>query len=92
MLPTDSISSANEYVNVPIATGLGIGRNVIIARTAHAIIAIGGGYGTLSEIAFALQLGKPVIGLDSWQIEGMLKASGPQEAVDIAFERISSGN
>ncbi len=92
ILPTESTDSANEFVTVPIATGLGIGRNVIIARTAHALIAIGGGYGTLSEIAFALQLGKPVIGLDSWQIEGMLRASRPREAVEIAFERIGSGN
>ncbi len=86
VLPTDNISNANEYVTVPIATGLGIGRNVIIARTAHALIAIGGEYGTLSEIAFGLQLGKPVIGLGSWQIRGMLQASTPEEAVNLAFQ------
>ncbi len=89
VLPTEDISSANPYVTVPIATGLGIGRNIIIARTAHALIAVGGQFGTLSEIAFGLQLGKPVIGLESWKIEGMLEARTPEEAVNLAFERIA---
>jgi len=66
ILPQDKKGLENQYVDIPIATGLGIGRNVIIARTADALIAVGGEYGTLSEIAFALQMGKPVIGIGTW--------------------------
>lgn len=85
ILPTDDKADANPHVDIPIATGLGIGRNVIIARTADAIIAVGGGYGTLSEIAFALQMEKPVIGIRSWDIEGMAVATDASEAVKKAL-------
>ena len=61
ILPQNDSSAANQFIDIPITTGLGIGRNVIIARTADALIAVGGAYGTLSEIAFALQMGKPVV-------------------------------
>lgn len=81
ILPQESKSHANEFVTVPIATGLGIARNVIIARTSDAIIAIGGQYGTLSEIAFALQMDKPVVGIDSWDVKGMVKAVDATDAV-----------
>jgi uncharacterized protein (TIGR00725 family) len=66
ILPNDDPSLANPYVDVAIATGLGEARNVIIARTARAVVAIGGRYGTLSEIAFAVKLGVPVIGVKTW--------------------------
>ncbi|RMG75027.1 MAG: TIGR00725 family protein [Nitrospirae bacterium] len=89
ILPQEEKGWANRYVDVPIATGLGIGRNVIIARTADALVAVGGGYGTLSEIAFALQLGKPVVGIGAWQIEGIIKAQTPEEAVKKALNLIS---
>lgn len=65
ILPGDNADTANRYVRIPIATGLGIARNVIIVRSSRVLIAISGGPGTLSEIAFALQLGVPVISLDS---------------------------
>ncbi len=81
VIPQDDKSHANRYIDVPIATGMGIGRNVIIARTADVLIAVGGEYGTLSEIAFALQLGKPVIGIDSWDIKGVVKADNAEDAV-----------
>lgn len=68
ILPGDSRREANPYVDIPIVTGLGDARNVLIARTCHAAIAISGGYGTLSEIAFALKFGRPVIGLGTWSI------------------------
>ena len=68
ILPGGDPSAANPYVDIPIATGLGEARNTIIARAAQAVIAIGGGYGTLSEIAFALKQGRPVIGVKTWKL------------------------
>jgi uncharacterized protein (TIGR00725 family) len=89
ILPQDHKKEANAYIDVPVATGLGIGRNVIICRTADAAIAIGGEYGTLSEIAFALQMQKPVIGIGSWKVEGVVPAKDAEEAVGKAFEALS---
>jgi len=86
ILPQDHRDKANSFVDVPIATGLGIGRNVIIARTADAVIAIGGEYGTLSEIAFALQMGKPVVGISTWNIKGVIPAKAAEEAVNKIYE------
>lgn len=86
ILPHDHKRNTNRYIDVPVATGLGIGRNVIIARSADAVIAIGGEYGTLSEIAFSLQLGKPVIGIGTWDIRGITRARDAREAVEKAFE------
>ena len=68
ILPGDDTSEANEFVEFPIVTGLGHARNVIVARTSEAIIAVGGRYGTLSEIAFALIHNRPVAGLGTWQL------------------------
>jgi uncharacterized protein (TIGR00725 family) len=65
ILPKHHTQEANPYIDVSVATGFGEGRNVIITRTADALIAIGGEYGTLSEIAFGLKMGKPVITLQS---------------------------
>jgi uncharacterized protein (TIGR00725 family) len=86
ILPQNDSKEANQYIDIPIPTGLGIGRNVIIARAADALIAVGGEYGTLSEIAFALQMGKPVIGIKSWDIKGVVSADNAVEAVNRAFE------
>lgn len=93
LLPTGDIRDANDYVDFPIATEMGYARNVIIARTAGAIIAVGGEYGTLSEIAHALGFGVPVVGLQTWTLingsgtkdEGILVASNPAQAVEIAI-------
>jgi uncharacterized protein (TIGR00725 family) len=68
ILPDDDPSAANPFVDVAIATGLGEARNAVVARTAQAVVAIGGRYGTLSEIAFALKHGLPVIGLKTWRL------------------------
>lgn len=90
ILPQEHKREANEYIDVPIATGLGIGRNVIIARAADALIAIGGEYGTLSEIAFALQMKKPVVGIRTWDIGGVISAANAKDAVDKVFEILES--
>jgi uncharacterized protein (TIGR00725 family) len=81
ILPHEHAKNANPYVDIPVATGLGIGRNVIIARTAEALVALGGEYGTLSEIAFALQMGKPVAGIGTWAIKGVTEAGNASDAV-----------
>ena len=86
ILPHEHKRAVNEFIEVPIATGLGIGRNVIIARTADAVIAVGGEYGTLSEIAFALQLEKPVVGVKTWDIKGVMPADNAEEAVNKVFD------
>jgi len=90
ILPHEHKKEANDYIDVPIATGLGIGRNVIIARTADALIAVGGEYGTLSEIAFALQMGKPVVGINTWDIKGIISARDAEDAVTKVFEILKS--
>ncbi len=68
ILPGDDASAANPFVDVVIATGLGEARNAIVARAARAVVAIGGRYGTLSEIAFALKRGLPVVGINTWEL------------------------
>src|SRR4030042_3443787 len=92
ILPGDNPQDANQYVKIPIATGLGYARNVIIIKSAQAAIAVGGSYGTLSEIAYAFQNGLPVIGLDSWtiaepgsQVNPIIPARDPVEAVEKAL-------
>lgn len=90
ILPQDDAREANQFIDIPVVTGMGIGRNVIIARTADALIAVGGEYGTLSEIAFALQLGKPVAGIRTWGIKGIFSVENGQEAVDMISSIIES--
>ncbi len=86
ILPGSDPAEANPYVAIPLATGLGSARNYVIVTAAAALIAIDGEYGTLSEIGFALRQGKRVVGLESWEIPGMVKARTPQEAVSLALE------
>jgi hypothetical protein len=98
ILPGTERSEANPYVDLPIVTGIGDARNAIITRTAQAAIAIEGNYGTLSEIAFALNFGTPVVGLGTWT---MTRADGspppityaetPQQAVEEALRRAQTG-
>ena len=89
ILPQPDRHTANPYIDIPIATSFGEGRNIIIVRTADLLIAVGGEYGTLSEIAFALKMGKTVIGLHTWDIPGIIKAETTREAMEIALERLS---
>jgi uncharacterized protein (TIGR00725 family) len=83
ILPGPDKASANPYVSVPIVTDMGHARNVLIVRTSDLLVAVSGGYGTLSEISIALKLGKPIIGLHTWpDMEGIAYVSSPEEATD----------
>lgn len=92
ILPGTEPAAANPWVDVAIPTGIGEARNLAVVRSAAAVIAVGGEFGTLSEIAFALKAGLPVVGLNTWQlarrgqIEGHLReAASPAEAVRLAL-------
>ncbi len=92
ILPTKSRDSANPHVQVAIATGLGEARNALITRTSDAVIAIGGEFGTLSEIGLALKMNKPVVGIETWELakdgqpsSAIRRAGSPEEAVKTAI-------
>jgi len=86
ILPGPDRAEANECVDIAIATGINEARNLAIIRTADALVAVGGSYGTLSEIGFALKAGKKVVGLKTWDIRGMVPAATAEEAVRLAAE------
>ena len=86
LLPGPDRASANEWVQIAIPTGLGELRNGLIVRSADAVIAVGGAYGTLSEIALALRAGVPVFGIETWEIEGVRSVESPERAVRLALE------
>jgi hypothetical protein len=91
ILPGFSAKDANPYIDIPIVTGLGHARNVVIVHTAAVLIAISGSYGTLSEIAVALKIGKPVIGINTWSdFRGIYYVSTPEEAVNKAISLLPS--
>ena len=92
-----SRQTANPYITIPIVTNLGEARNVIVVKSAEAIIAIGGGYGTLSELGHALRNGTPVIGLNTWSLSrngrpdnSIVLARNPADAVKKALDSINS--
>ena len=85
ILPGLDRSAANPYVSVAIATGLGEARNALVARAADSLIAVGGAYGTLSEIALALKAGKRVVGLKTWEIEGITPVQSAEAALSAAL-------
>jgi len=86
LIPGTDPGAANRYIDVPIATGLGEMRNLLIIRSASVVIAIGGGYGTLSEIAIALKSSKPVVGLKTWEVStDITRAQDAPEAVRAAL-------
>jgi len=98
ILPGDSRKDANPYIRIPIVTGMGYTRNAIVAKSGQAVIAIGGSYGTLSEIAYALQNDIPVIGLGTWSLaregvvdKSIIVAQNPVEAVEKALSSIGRG-
>ena len=86
ILPGQDRSAANSYVDFAVATGINEARNLAIIRTADALIAVGGSYGTLSEIGFALKAGKKVVGLKTWDIKGIVPAETAEDAVRLATE------
>ncbi len=92
ILPGASRSDANEFVDVALATGMGEMRNALIVRAADVVVALGGEYGTLSEIAFALKIGRPVVGYDTWELakcgdadDTIVRVTSAVEAVDTAL-------
>jgi len=85
ILPGEDRDAANPFVSVTVATGLGELRNAVVARNADALVAIGGGLGTLSEIAFALKAGTRVTGIGTWRIDGVTDAADAAEAVALAL-------
>jgi len=96
ILPGDKAERANPYVQIPIVTGIGYARNIAVVKSARAVIAVGGAYGTLSEIAHARQSGIPVIGLNTWSLirngqpdDSIILAGNAVDAVKKALDSIS---
>jgi uncharacterized protein (TIGR00725 family) len=85
LLPGLDRDEANGWVDVAIATGLGELRNGLVVRASDALVAIGGGAGTLSEIGFALKIGRPVVGLGTFAVDGVVQASSAAEAAALAL-------
>ncbi len=86
ILPDEDRERANEYLTYSVATGTGHARNLAVVCSGNVVIAVGGEYGTLSEIGLALKVGRPVVALESWDLgEHVAVASSPQEAVEAAF-------
>jgi uncharacterized protein (TIGR00725 family) len=91
LLPGHDRAEANEWVSVAIPTGLGELRNCLLVRAADALVAVGGAYGTLSEVALALRAGTPVLGLGTWPIEGIQAVDSPAEAATRALAAATRG-
>ncbi len=97
IVPDPDRSQANPYLTVAVATGMGEARNAVVVRTADVVIAIGGEFGTLSEIALALKMGRPVVGLRTWEMwrpgreagDPVVRAATPEEAVRLALAAAS---
>jgi uncharacterized protein (TIGR00725 family) len=90
ILPGDDRAAANPWVDVAVATGMGEGRNALVVRTVDALVAVGGEYGTLSEIALALKLGKPVVGLGTWELGGAPGAAPAGRAIVRAADPVAA--
>ncbi len=85
ILPSSSPQDANPYIDIAIATGLGYTRNSLVAMNADSLIAVDGQYGTLSEIAYGLIYGKKIIGIGTWNIQGVQIVPSAEEAVKLAL-------
>jgi len=95
LLPGEERDEAGPHLTVAVPTGLGEARNALVVRAADAVIAISGEFGTLSEIALALKMGKPVVGLSTWElakggrpVDAIIRAATPEEAVRAALDAI----
>jgi uncharacterized protein (TIGR00725 family) len=90
ILPTESRRGMNEWVDHVVVTGIGHGRNLAVVASGDAVIAVGGRYGTLAEIGFALTLGRRVVVLEpGWAVDGTLRAGSPELAVQLALEGLA---
>ena len=92
ILPGSDRGAANEWARVVIPTGMGEMRNALVVRAADAVIAVGGAYGTLSEVALALKTGVPVVGIDTWPIDGIVGVGSAVDAVAAALARAAGGS
>jgi uncharacterized protein (TIGR00725 family) len=81
ILKGKELEEGNDYLTIPIATGMDIARNAVLAYNCDAAIAISGQYGTMSEIAYAFQLDKPVIGYQTWDINNVIQAESPEDVI-----------
>jgi len=89
ILPGVDKTEANPYIDIPVVTGIGEARNLVVIRSSDAVIALPGQFGTLSELAFCLKMEKPVVGLTTWEIsDKIIKTKDPQEAVKKALEAL----
>ncbi|MCX5725686.1 MAG: TIGR00725 family protein [Candidatus Saganbacteria bacterium] len=95
IIPGSRREEANKYIDIPIVTGLGYARNKLVVKTGQVVIAVGGSYGTLSEISFALGYGIPVIGIKTWELrkngkidKGIIVVDSAKEAVDLAVKLV----
>jgi uncharacterized protein (TIGR00725 family) len=87
IVPGESRERANAWVDHVVVTGIGHARNLAVVASGDAVIAVGGSYGTLAEIGFALTLGRPVVVLEpGWEVDGARRASSPREAVGLALK------
>ncbi len=97
ILPSDDRRDANPYVDVAVPTAMGEARNAIVARSGDGLIAVGGEFGTLSEIALALKIGKPVAGIETWEIskggktdKSIRRAASAEDALTALFDRLGA--
>jgi uncharacterized protein (TIGR00725 family) len=90
ILPGDDASHANPYIHIPIVTDMSYARNIIVVRSSQVVIAIGGAYGTLSEIAYALNLGVPLVGLDTWNIAKIDRTETRMALAETAGEAVAT--
>jgi hypothetical protein len=90
ILPTETREGMNDWVDHVVVTGIGHGRNLAVVASGDAVIAVGGRYGTLAEIGFALTLGRRVVVLDpGWAVDGTLRAETPEQAVELALRGLA---
>ena len=92
ILPGERRADANEWIDHAVMTGIGHARNLAVAASGDAVIAVGGSWGTLAEIAFARRLGRPVVILEpGWELDGVDRAATPEEAVELVLSRAKGG-
>ena len=94
LLPGDAASECNEWVDVAVPTGMGEGRNLLVVRCADVVVCVGGSWGTLAEVALARRLGKPVVSLHGWRVDGpgaddVTEVGTPEDAVAATLARLS---